>query len=171
MRVLLLSQSYEPISVISWQKAISMSILNKIEIIKEYEGKYIHSVYLSIKVPAVARLLNSFKRSHRRVKFNKTNILARDGWKCCYCGNSFPARELTYDHVVPRSRGGKTNFENVVACCIECNKKKGSHLPHEIGFKLKKKPARPEWSLILSTVLLQRKIPDAWKEFVRGRNV
>jgi len=164
-RVLLLNQSYEPISVINWQRAISMLTLGKVEVVKEYDGKQIRSKYLVLKMPAVVRLLNIFKRPRKRVKFNKMNVLARDGWKCQYCNQKFPTSELTYDHVIPRARGGKTNWENIVMCCPKCNSKKKDRLPHEAGLKLRKLPTKPDWVPIFSVTLSRKQIPEVWKDF------
>lgn len=162
--VLLLSRSYEPISIIRWQKAISMLFLNKVEVIEEYNS-YVHSTSITLKIPSVVRLLNYFKRPYRRVKFNKANVLIRDGWKCCYCGKGLSNKDFTYDHVIPRSRGGRTDFENVVSCCVECNTKKGDYLPHEVGFNLRKRPVRPDWTMMFSAILSRKNIPSEWKNF------
>lgn len=164
-RVLLLNQSYEPISVINWQKAISLLVLDKVEVIEEYEGKNIRSKHIVFRMPAVVRLLKAFRRPRKRVKFNKTNVLARDNWKCCYCGQKFSTSELTYDHVIPRSKGGKTTWNNIVSCCINCNSKKGSRSLNESGMRLRKKPTRPDWVPIFSITLSRKKIPKIWKEF------
>lgn len=162
--VLLLNQSYEPISIINWQRAVSMLTLDKVEVIKEYEKK-IHSRYVALKMPAVVRLLKAFKRPRKKVKFNKVNVLARDRWACQYCNQKFSTNELTYDHVVPRSKGGKTVWENIVTCCISCNGKKGNRLPQEVGMKLRKQPTRPDWVPIFSAALSRGQIPEIWKDF------
>ena len=163
-RVLLLNQSYEPISVIGWQKAVRLLMLEKVEVIKEYENQ-LRSKYLTLRMPAVVRLLSAFRRPRKRVKFNRTNILARDRWKCQYCGQQFNMKELTYDHVVPRSRGGTTCWENIVTCCIFCNAKKGNKTPQEANLKLKKRPTRPDWVPIFSISLAKKTIPEVWKDF------
>lgn len=164
-RVLLLNQSYEPISVINWQKAISMLTLDKVEVIKEYEDKEVRSKFLVFKMPAVVRLIRAFKRPRKRVKFNKTNVLARDNWRCQYCYQKFSTSELTYDHVIPRSKGGKTVWENIVTCCTSCNGRKGDRLPQEVGLKLRKQPTRPDWVPIFSITLSRKRIPEIWKDF------
>lgn len=163
-RVLLLNQCYEPISVISWQKAISLMVLEKVEIIREY-NKELHSAHHIIKMPAVIRLFKAFKRPRKQVKFNKTNVLARDNLRCQYCNRQLPPSKLTYDHVVPKSRGGKTTWQNIVCCCEECNRKKGNLLPHEAGLKLNKKPTQPDWIPVFSVALSGENIPEIWKDF------
>jgi len=164
-RVLLLNQSYEPISIINWQKAIRLLFLEKVEVIKEYDKK-LRSRYLVIQMPAVVRLLKAFRRPRKRVKFNRTNILARDRWKCQYCNKKFSAKDLTYDHLVPKARGGTTCWTNIVTCCVYCNNKKGAKKPHEVNLKLKKKPVRPDWVPIFSISLTNRSVPEEWKDFI-----
>lgn len=162
-RVLLLNQSYEPISVINWKKAITLITLEKVEVVEEY-SKNIRSKFLVLKMPAVVRLLKAFRRPRKRVKFNKQNVLARDRWRCMYCGKKYPIKELTYDHVMPRSRGGKTCWENITTCCILCNSKKGDKTPQEANMKLKKRPTKPDWIPIFRMQMGQE-IPDKWKMY------
>ena len=163
-RVLLLSQSYEPISIINWKKAVVLLTLGKVEVVGEYDQN-IRSKFLVIKMPAVVRLLRAFYRPRKRVKFNRQNILARDRMRCQYCGMRLPAKDLTYDHVIPKSRGGKTCWENIVTCCIPCNSKKANKTPQEANMRVKKQPTRPDWVPIFAIALSKKTIPDSWKEF------
>jgi 5-methylcytosine-specific restriction endonuclease McrA len=163
-RVLKLNQSYEPIGIINWQEAIKLIFLGKAEVVKEYDKK-LHSAKNVFNMPAVVRLYNSFRRPKQRIKFNRKNVIMRDKRRCQYCGRKFESSELTYDHVIPRSRGGKTEFENIVTCCIPCNAKKGDKLLHEIGFKLHKKPVKPDWIPIFSITLSGNNIPEIWRDF------
>jgi len=163
-RVLLLNQSYEPISILSWQKAIRLVILNKVEILREYD-KSIRSKFLIFKMPAVIRLLNTFRRPRKKVKFNKLNVLARDSWHCQYCHQPFNTNELTFDHLIPRSKGGKTTWLNIITCCSECNSKKGNRTPQEAGMRLRKQPTIPDWIPIFSKTLSRKEIPEMWKDF------
>src|SRR5512134_2453131 len=103
-RTLLLSQGFEPIKVISWQRAITLLFLGKVEVIEEYDHN-VRSVSLVIKIPAVVRLLRAFRRHAKPVKFSRVNIYARDHYRCQYCGRRASISELTYDHVTPRSQG------------------------------------------------------------------
>src|ERR1700759_1186456 len=112
-QTLLLNQGFEPIKVISWQRAISLLFLGKVEVLEEYD-RNIRSVSLIIKIPAVVRLLRAFRRHARPVKFSRVNIYARDSYKCQYCGRKASLHELTYAHVVPRSHGGPTDWTNIV---------------------------------------------------------
>jgi 5-methylcytosine-specific restriction endonuclease McrA len=106
-RTLLLNQSYEPIAAISWKRAICLVVLGKVETIEEYDW-HIRSVKTSFRMPAVIRLIDPLRRHKKRIKFSKQNVFARDRWKCQYCGQKKSVDELTQDHIVPKSRGGKT---------------------------------------------------------------
>ena len=163
-RTLLLSAAYEPISTISWQRALTLLTLGKVEVVEEYDHD-IHSRFLVIKMPAVVRLVRMFRKNRQRVKFSRTNVLARDRWKCQYCGEKFPTEELTYDHVTPKSRGGKTRWENIVTACRDCNGRKANRTPKEAGMRLRRKPARPTWVPIF-TVQLSGSAPEQWRDYL-----
>ncbi len=164
-QTLLLSQGYEPIKIISWQRAITLFFLGKVEVVEEYDAD-IRSVSLVIKVPAVVRLLKAFRRPNRPVRFSRVNIYARDGYKCQYCGVRAGLRELTYDHVVPRSRGGVTDWENIVTCCYRCNRDKGGRTPKEAGMALLSMPRQPAWVPAVSIRVSLRSVPDAWRDYL-----
>jgi 5-methylcytosine-specific restriction endonuclease McrA len=162
---LLLSQGYEPIKVISWQRAITLLFLGKVEVLKEYEND-LHSVSVVIKIPAVVRLLRSFRRHARPVKFSRVNIYARDHYRCQYCGKKANLSDLTYDHVVPRSQGGLTDWTNIVTCCYLCNRKKGGRTPREAGMVLLGQPAQPNWVPAVAIQISMRSIPEAWRDYL-----
>jgi len=163
--VLLLNISYEPLRIINWQKAVTMLCLGKVEVIEEY-GREVHSISFTIKLPSVVRLLKMVKRAKTPVKFSRQNIYARDRYKCQYCGLAFPVEELTYDHVLPKFRGGKTEWENIVTCCIPCNRKKGGHLPQEVSMKLIRKPARPAWIPAIRITIGKSEVPQTWRDYL-----
>lgn len=162
---LLLDQSYLPLDIISWQDAVRLLFLNKIEVVEEYEDE-LHSMYLVIKMPAVVRLLNAFKKKKKRVKFSRINIYTRDRYACQYCGKSGTMKDFTFDHVIPRSRGGKTTWENIVTACSACNTKKGDRTPHEAKMRLIKDPVQPEWLPAVAIKVSQRSVPDEWASFL-----
>ena len=97
------------------------------------------------------------------MKYNKQNVIRRDGHKCQYCCNIFSASELTLDHVVPKSRGGTTCYENVVACCRDCNTKKGDKTLLEVNMRLKQIPIHPDWLPI--NIFNRQDVPEQWKAF------
>ncbi len=162
-QVLLLNVTYEPLKVIDWKKALTLLFLGKVEVLEEYERE-IHSVRFTIKLPSVIRLLKMVKWVKRPVKFSRKNIYIRDNYRCQYCGRKLSPRELTYDHVIPKSRGGKTVWENIVTCCPECNRKKGGRTPEEAGMKLLKKPKRPKWLPSVRIDLYD--IPPTWRDYL-----
>ena len=163
--VLLLNITYEPLRIINWKKAITMLCLGKVEVIEEYHQE-IHSISFTIKLPSVIRLLKMVKRPNSPVKFSRHNIYARDGYRCQYCGKRFPVEELTYDHVLPKSRGGKTEWGNIVTCCIECNRKKGGRMPAEASMKLIRNPKRPTWVPAIRITVGFREIPQTWRDYL-----
>ena len=163
--VLLLNITYEPLKIINWKKAITMLFLGKVEVLEEYDRE-IHSVSFAIKLPSVVRLLKMVKKPKKPVKFSRQNIYARDRYQCQYCGARFSPEDLTYDHVIPKSRGGKTKWENIVTCCVECNRKKGGRTPSEAGMKLVRHPARPSWVPAIRITIGFRKVPETWRDYL-----
>jgi 5-methylcytosine-specific restriction endonuclease McrA len=160
-QALVLTQQYLPHKIVSWERAVTLVFGGKAEVVETYDEE-IRSVSITIKMPSVIRLLRAVRGSKRVIKFSRINILARDGFRCQYCGVKFEMRELTYDHVVARSRGGRTTWENVVAACAPCNRKKGDRTPEEARMKLRKVPARPT-SLPISMLRFDRRdAPSAW---------
>jgi len=164
-QVLLLNLSYEPLKVINWKKAITLLCLGKVEVIEEY-GRDIRSVTLTIRLPSVVRLLRMVKRPRRPVRFSRQNIYARDRHRCQYCGRRLPLEDLTYDHVLPRSRGGKTEWENIVTCCVTCNRKKGGKTPEEAHMRLIRTPSRPTWVPALRVTIGVKEIPTTWRDYL-----
>ena len=145
---------YETFDFDSWSE---ISILKKSESIR--------TVSKIIKIPRVIIILRYDKVPNKEVKFNRYNIFRRDRSECQYCRKPFPKNELTIDHVHPKSLGGKTIWENVVCCCITCNRKKGSNILSSTNMKLAVKPNKPSWEL-LSNLYLQTIKFDEWKPFL-----
>ncbi len=163
--VLLLNSSFEPLKVISWQRAVTMFFTGKIEVVEEYDH-HIRSVSLFIRAPAVVRLLRFVSIGRKSPPLCRSNILARDNFQCQYCSTALSTREATLDHVLPRSRGGKTLWDNLVCCCASCNRRKGGRTPAEARMILLKKPVRPDWLPVL-TMRLNGNIPISWHLFLR----
>lgn len=165
--VLLLNNGYEPLKVISWQRAVTMWFLGKVEIVEEYEHD-IRSVSLVIKAPAVVRLLRYVKISKRKPPLCKANILARDNFECQYCSVKLTTGESTLDHVIPRSRRGITTWNNIVTCCKSCNRRKGGRTPEEANMPLRKAPVQPDWLPVLN-FRLNGGIPLSWRHFLSSK--
>jgi 5-methylcytosine-specific restriction endonuclease McrA len=164
-QVLLLNISYEPLKIIHWERAITMLFLGKVEVIEEYNLE-VHSVSFTFKLPSVVRLLKMIKKNKGQVKFSRQNIYARDHYRCQYCGGRFQTEDLTYDHILPKSRGGKTAWENIVTCCMECNRKKGVRTPREASMTLVRKPVRPTWIPAVRITIGFREVPQTWRDYL-----
>jgi 5-methylcytosine-specific restriction endonuclease McrA len=137
--VLVLNASYEPINICAARRAIVL-VLKGLAMTEEVNGHFLHSARLAIRVPSVIRLLEYRRIPHQTRALSRKNILLRDRNSCQYCGQVLPSSELTLDHIVPRSRGGQSTWENLVACCHSCNHEKGNQLLQECGMKLIREP-------------------------------
>ncbi len=166
-QTLVLNASYEPLRIVSWQKAVTLLFQGKVEVIAVYERE-IRGVTVRLKLPSVLRLLRHvrMKRPFAEVPFSRTNVYARDDHRCQYCGGSFPPGQLTFDHVIPVARGGRKAWDNIVTCCIPCNRRKGDHLPEEIGFSPVRRPRRPDTLPWLSLSLGLHRAPESWRDFL-----
>lgn len=139
-------------------------ITGRAELVEAYDDIEIRSTNDSFQLPKVLRLFSPFKRT-RFVKFNRDNVFHRDKFTCQYCITTLRKEDLTLDHVIPRSKGGGTSWENVVTCCKECNNKKGSKLPAEFHLKLKKEPMAPKWSPFIH-IRLKKNDPTEWRSYL-----
>lgn len=164
-QTLMVDAGYAPIGILPWQRAIQMLFLGKVEVISEYDAE-VRSTYLVIKIPAVVRLLGKVRRKKKPVKFSRINIYGRDNYTCQYCGERLPIGDLTYDHVLPRSMGGKTEWNNIVSCCTDCNQAKSNRTPEQAKMKLIRKPIQPVDLPSIVIPISRTNVPDAWREFL-----
>lgn len=158
--------SYFPLSLWPWQEAVKAIFRDSVQVIAEYD-RVVSSPSMEIKLPSVVAL-KEYVPMARKPAFTRFNVFLRDQWNCQYCGNKFKTNDLTFDHVIPRSRGGRTNWENIVAACRGCNTKKGNHMPHEIGMYPLREPAAPNVHLLQEH---GRKFPPnflhgSWSDFL-----
>ncbi len=138
--------SYFPLSVWAWQDAVKAVFLDRVCVLSEYDAE-VRSPSVTLKLPSVIAL-REYIPAARRPAFTRFNVFLRDRFECQYCGQDRPAPDLTFDHVIPRSRGGRTSWENVVAACGPCNLRKGSHLPRECHMLPRQEPRQPTtWEL------------------------
>ncbi len=137
--VLVLNASYEPINICAARRALVL-VLKGVATAEEQHNHTLHAARLTMPMPSVIRLLEYRRIPHQTRALSRKNILLRDRNTCQYCGIVLPSSELTLDHVVPRSRGGTSTWENLVAACHECNRGKGNVLLHETGMKLMREP-------------------------------
>ena len=155
--------SYYPLSLWSWQEAVKAAWLDRVDIVAEYD-EIVRSPTTEIRIPSVV-VLKDFVKPQKRVAFTRFNLFLRDEFSCQYCG----ARgDLTFDHVVPRARGGITSWENVVAACARCNLKKGARSLKQMGMSLRKPPRQPEAEELRNQ---GRKFPpnhlhESWMDFL-----
>ncbi len=145
--VLLLNASYEPLRVVTWQRAFVLIFSGKADVLEEYRASMVRSVSREFKIPAVIKLKYwvNLKRRFPVIRFSRANVYARDEYRFQYCYRKFPERELTLDHVNPVVKGGKKTWENIVAACMGCNQRKSDRTPEEVGFRLLKIPHSPSW--------------------------
>ncbi len=162
---LLLNSTFEPLKVVFWKKAIIMVLLDKVEVVEEYD-RTIRGISFRLRLPAVIRLNRYIKKRTPIIKFSRQNLYIRDGGRCQYCGAPFSAKELTYDHILPRSKGGETEWTNVVTCCVKCNLKKGGRTPEEAGMTLIRRPKAPIWIPLLTMSLGLKETPEPWKDYL-----
>jgi 5-methylcytosine-specific restriction endonuclease McrA len=137
--VLVLNATYEPINVTAVRRAMVL-LLKGVAQAEEMHSAEVHSAANAHRVPSVIRLLAYRHIPQQSRALSRKNILLRDRNTCQFCGKVFPSSELTLDHVMPRSRGGRSSWENLVACCYRCNNNKGDRTPEEAGIKLARKP-------------------------------
>jgi 5-methylcytosine-specific restriction endonuclease McrA len=137
--VLVLNATFEPINVTAVRRALVL-VLKGVAQAEETNHTEVHSTSRAVKVPSVIRLLSYRHIPQQSRALSRKNILLRDRNTCQFCGTALPAAELTLDHVLPRSRGGRSSWENLVACCYSCNNNKGDRTPEEAGLKLQRRP-------------------------------
>lgn len=133
--------SYSPLSLCSWQDAVKAVFLDRVTVLSEYDFE-VHSPRHSLRLPSVIAL-KDYAPSLRRAPFTRYNVFLRDRFRCQYCGERLPADDLTFDHVQPRSRGGRTSWSNVVAACGPCNRRKANRTPSEAAMPLIRVPTIP----------------------------
>ncbi|MEX0714873.1 MAG: HNH endonuclease [Pirellulales bacterium] len=188
--VLVLNRFYMAVHVVSVRRAFTLLFRELAEVVHVEQGQYanynfeswreiselkanfkepnedwIRAVNFEIQVPRVIRLLFYDRLPKQAIRFNRRNIFARDANHCQYCGRRFATSELSLDHVIPRSRGGETSWENIVCSCVKCNVKKGGRTPREAHMHLVRQPTRPKRSPLLSIKLGNPKY-ESWKSFL-----
>ncbi len=188
-RVLVLNRNWQAVNIIGVRRAFSLMWQDHARVINTFDNEfvpmtvaewlefsmrpgkaptgaeYVRTIRLNIILPKIL-LLNHFDRVPiAEVKFNRQNIFERDSYTCQYTGRVCRAKDLTLDHVIPRDRGGRTTWENIVTCSRDINSRKGNCLPHEAGLRLIRKPERPRWRPFAS-VAAGSIIDNAWRHFL-----
>lgn len=190
LSVLVLNRSFVAVHVTNVRRAITLLFRDLAEVVDVEEGHYgaysfeswrelsalqaalcdpehdwIRGVGFDLRAPRVIRLLDCDRGPRQGLRFNRRNVFARDGNQCQYCGRHFPLSELSLDHVVPRSQGGVTSWDNIVCACVACNVRKGGRTPTEARMQLIRHPVKPKRSPLLALKLGNPKYAS-WKNFV-----
>ncbi len=188
--VLVLNRSFVAVHVTNVRRAVTLLFRQLAEVVHIEQGQFaahsleswrelsqlrsafrtpdedwVRGVGFDLQAPRVIRLVACDRAPRQGLRFNRRNVFARDGNQCQYCGRGFPTSELSLDHVVPRSRGGITSWENIVCACVACNVKKGGRTPHEARMHLIRQPVKPRRSPLLSVKLGNPKY-ESWRSFV-----
>ena len=161
-RVLVLNATYEPINVCTVRRAAVLMLKEKAELL-ERAGRDLHSDTCTLPVPAVIRLVRFVRvpRDTHRRKITRRAVFARDDWTCQYCGSG---ANLTVDHVIPRSKGGASTWENIVASCAPCNRRKGDHLPTVVDMHPRRPPRTPSPQVFIRVA--SPTIPTSWQQYL-----
>lgn len=178
---LVLNADYSPMGIIDWQKAIIWSYryiygkTNQIEILEYYTDDYVSGVNGKIELPAIIKTTRYFKLNSSHVNFSRKNLFIRDNYTCQYCGVQYPIAQLTYDHVIPKSKWKEerspTCWTNIVTACKKCNINKGNRTPVQANMPLKSQPYIPRKSPKYLPVynhlsIIGRHIPDTWRTYI-----
>lgn len=188
--VLILNRFYMAIRVVNVRRALALLYRQCAEVIGSEDGQYVsydfeswcelsrltsmekqpgeeylRAVGFELQVPRIVRLTRFGRMPLQAVRFNRKNLFARDDHQCQYCGKKEPAHKLSLDHVVPRSHGGPTTWENVVCCCLRCNSRKGGRTPKQARMKLLSRPEKPRFNPLLSQPLDDPRY-ECWKTFI-----
>lgn len=167
LRSLLLNSSYEPMRVVSWQKALVLWFQGKVEVL-EYHSAFARSVHRRFQLPSVLRLKSYVRpRTAGAVRFCRENVYIRDNYTCQYCGNRFPAKSLTLDHVVPASQNGPKDWKNIVSACRDCNQRKANRTPNKANMPLLTEPGAPGWLPTLQLEISEDHVPPDWAPYLR----
>lgn len=172
LSVLALDASYIPIARLPWQRALTLYFLGKVEIVEEYEDKEIRSVSFVLKLPSVVRFIRALRGRKHVVKFSRESIYVRDRGRCQFCNTSVPRATFTYDHVVPRAQGGKTEWTNIVISCMPCNQRKGNRTPGQAGMKLLSLPVKPKKLADQTVFTLRWRVgdPPTWRDWLASHS-
>lgn len=160
-QVLVLNQDYQPLSICSLRKAILLILLEKADLLHKHPEKKIQTVRFDYDYPTVIRLQEYIRLPRMNIVVTRKNVLKRDSFKCQYCGTR---ESLTIDHVIPKSRGGSDEWDNLITCCSTCNVKKGNRTPKEADMPLMSKPHKPNHLMYLRAQV--QHVQDDWKPYL-----
>lgn len=159
--VLVLNQDYRALTVCSVERAVVLIHLHKAELVESLPGHFLRSPSVQFPWPSIVRLKMYVRVPYRKIMLSRKNILRRDRFRCQYCGSR---QKLTVDHVMPRSRGGRDTWLNLVAACTSCNNKKGNRTPEEAHMPLRRKPFRPSHVMFIRDYV--GNLDETWKPYL-----
>jgi len=159
--VLVLNQDYRAMTICSVRRAVILMLLQKAELVVDRPERKVRSASMQLPWPSIIRLKRFVPLPYRRIMLSRQNVLRRDGGTCQYCGSR---ERLTVDHVLPKSRGGKDTWENLVAACVPCNNRKGDRTPEESQMQLGRKPFRPSHVMFIRDYV--GNLDDTWKPYL-----
>ena len=186
--VLVLNRLWQPVHTCSVKRALKLLCLGHAQVVQtegecryqtndigswvEYSGEQresaaaelVHSVKVALRVPKIIVLALYDRVPRKEVKFTRQNVFLRDKYTCQYCAEIFPEMDLNLDHVMPRDKGGKTTWDNIVTSCIPCNTRKANRLPREIGMQLLNEPRAPKWRPLFG--FRKQASEQVWQEFI-----
>ena len=163
--VLFLDADWQPLRVEHWTRAITDVFLGRVEVVEYSRDRTIKAVSRDVPMPAVVRLLRRFRRGHIAIRFSRVNIFNRDGFTCQYCGEQKMTEDLTFDHVLPRSAGGMTSWQNIVTCCVPCNRQKANRTPEQAHMELRRRPSKPSYLPTVTVKMNPRQVPEEWRPY------
>lgn len=159
--VLVLNQDYQALTITSVQRATVLVLLQKAELIEAEQARFVRSPSYRIPWPSIVRLKAYVRLPYKRILLTRKNVIRRDRQRCQYCGSK---DRLTIDHVMPKSRGGKDTWDNLVAACVPCNNRKGNRTPEEASMELSRKPFRPSYVMYIRDYV--GSLDDSWKPYL-----
>ncbi len=165
-RTLLLDSSFRAIRTLSWQRSLTLDLQDRVDVLEYYESVAVRTPSTEFPVPAVIRLRQYLRFVRFSIAFSRKNVFLRDNFQCQYCASHPAVRQLTIDHVLPRSRGGGTDWENIVTACGPCNRRKGNRTPREARMPLLREPMRPRTLPDQHGVQRAGEIPEEWRDYL-----
>jgi len=169
LQTLKLDSAFNPIGIVSWEEGLVLTLMGKAFVLEAYDD-VVRSQKETFQIPAVVVLKKYIKYwvAGSDISCIRKNVLIRDEYRCQYCYKFFAAKDLTLDHVMPKSRNGKKEWKNMVSACLPCNQRKGAHTPKEAGFKLFRTPKRPTMRESLRmTVKFSHIVNETWKPYLK----
>ncbi|MFT4705938.1 MAG: 5-methylcytosine-specific restriction endonuclease McrA [Bradymonadia bacterium] len=169
METLVLDATWQAIDRVSWERAMTLAVGGRVEVVEEYEDREIRTVSVVFRMPSVVRYVAGRRRQTKRSsRFSRHNVYLRDRGRCQYCRQAVPRHKATFDHVVPRVQGGGADWNNIVMACVQCNHRKGGRTPKEARMRLHTVPRQPDWlpDAFRLTVSRERDMPPSWAAYL-----